>query len=160
MVGQRRRLLKYLRNTDIERYRALIAELGALIMRHYLDYYAHKFNKGEITLSEEAAELAAQYAWPGNIRELRNICEQLAVLCEENEISRADLAAALPARYAQKPETPRALPEKAPGDSLREMEKERIREVVSRTASRQEAAELLGISRATLWRKCRELGIT
>jgi small subunit ribosomal protein S15 len=28
MVGQRRRLLKYLRNTDIERYRALIAELG------------------------------------------------------------------------------------------------------------------------------------
>jgi small subunit ribosomal protein S15 len=28
MVGQRRRLLKYLKNTDIERYRALIAELG------------------------------------------------------------------------------------------------------------------------------------
>ncbi len=136
---------------------------AALIMRHYLAYYAHKFGKGEITLSEEAAALASRYTWPGNIRELRNICEQLAVLCEEDEITAADLSAALPAGRADaaagRPEGTRPLPEKAAADSLRDMERERIREVVSRTASRQEAAELLGISRATLWRRCRELGI-
>ena len=84
-------------------------------------------------------------------------------MCEEDEITAADLSAALPAGRADaaagRPEGTRPLPEKAAADSLREMERERIRQVVSRTASRQEAAELLGISRATLWRRCRELGI-
>ena len=52
----------------------------ALIMQHYLTYYAHKFGKKQIRLSLQAADRISAYAWPGNIREIRNVSEQLAVL--------------------------------------------------------------------------------
>ena len=123
-----------------------------LILRHYVAHYADKFGKGEIALSQEACRLAEDYPWPGNIRELRNVCEQLAVLCEGGEITGADMEAALPrggARRAPQPE----------GEPPDGAERRRIRDALNAAKSRGEAAEILGISRATLWRKCREYGI-
>ena len=128
----------------------------ALIMQHYLTYYARKFGKGQITLSPEAASRIAEYGWPGNIREIRNISEQLAVLCESDRITGADVAAVLP--IEQTVRKPFVLMES--GDpSLSNLQKRQISEVLSRAKSRKEAAEMLGISKTTLWRKCKELGL-
>ena len=128
----------------------------ALIMQHYLTYYAHKFGKDQISLSPEAAARIVDYSWPGNIREIRNVSEQLAVICESDIITAADIAAVLPLEQAMK--KPLVLQES--GDpTLSSLQKRQIIEVLARAKSRKEAAEILGISKTTLWRKCKELGL-
>ena len=128
----------------------------AMIMQHYLNYYARKFGKEQISLSPEAAARIAAYRWPGNIREIRNISEQLAVLCESSIVAGADIAAVLPMEQAvQVP----VQTQKYDSPALSVLEKRQIMEVLSRAKSRKEAAELLGISKSTLWRKCKEFGL-
>ncbi|MBQ9299400.1 MAG: sigma 54-interacting transcriptional regulator [Clostridia bacterium] len=128
----------------------------ALIMQHYLTYYAHKFGKDQITLSPEAAARVAAYRWPGNIREIRNISEQLAVLSESELITGADVAMVLPASQIDRKPT---VLENNDDPTLSALQKRQIMEVLSRAKSRKEAAEMLGISKTTLWRKCKELGL-
>ena len=128
----------------------------AMIMQHYLNYYARKFGKEQISLSPEAAARIAAYRWPGNIREIRNISEQLAVLCESSIVTGADIAAVLPIEQAA--QVP-AQTQKYDSPALSVLEKRQIMEVLSRAKSRKEAAELLGISKSTLWRKCKEFGL-
>ncbi len=129
----------------------------ALIMQHYLNYYARKFNKGAIALSPEAAQRISDYDWPGNIREIRNVSEQLAVLCDSDTITARDVDDVLPTR-SDKHEI-RIMRESGGESTLRDLQKQRILAVLSSTGSRKEAAEALGISKTTLWRKCREMGI-
>ena len=128
----------------------------ALIMQHYISYYARKFGKSDIHMTPRAAELAEQYAWPGNIREIRNISEQLAVLCEGEKIDAEDIASVLPVKQPR----PEAVRVPEGGDhTLKELQRRQIEEVLARAGSRMEAAKLLGISKTTLWRKCKELGL-
>lgn len=129
-----------------------------LIMQHYLTYYARKFGKKAVILTKEAANVAENYSWPGNIREIRNISEQLAVLYEGEKILPSDIAAVLPAeRKRETPPLAEATEVKAP--SLKSLQRRQIAEVLAKTGSKKEAAEILGISKTTLWRKCRELGL-
>ena len=130
-----------------------------LMMRHYLTYYGRRFGKGMIGLTAGARAAADAYAWPGNVREIRNVSEQLAVLCEGDTISTEDILAVLPVRRkATAPVAPEA--DAGINDaSLRDLTRRRIVEVLERARSRQEAAELLGISKTTLWRKCKEYGL-
>ena len=128
----------------------------AMIMQHYLNYYARKFGKEQISLAPGAAARIAAYRWPGNIREIRNISEQLAVLCESSIVTGADIAAVLPIEQAA--QVP-AQTQKYDSPALSVLEKRQIMEVLSRAKSRKEAAELLGISKSTLWRKCKEFGL-
>lgn len=128
----------------------------ALILQHYLTYYARKFGKPDIRLLPEAAALAEKYSWPGNVRELRNVSEQLAVLCECNEITPLDVASVLP---VEQPLSQAIQPPPVSDPSLKSLQRRQIEEVIARAGSRKEAAELLGISKTTLWRKCKELGL-
>ena len=128
----------------------------AMIMQHYLTYYARKFGKEKIILSPEAATRISAYRWPGNIREIRNVSEQLAVLSEIDLITAGDVEAVLP--MEQPARKPFVL--KQDSDStLNSLQKQQIMEVLARSKSRKEAAEALGISKTTLWRKCKEMGL-
>ena len=126
------------------------------IMQYYLNYYTRKFGKEPISLSPDAARLVHSYGWPGNIREIRNISEQLAVLCEGSRIEAADMASVLPGEPAAP--APYVFREAEP-PTLSSLQRRQIVEVLSRSSSRKEAAEKLGISKTTLWRKCKELGL-
>ena len=129
----------------------------ALIMQHYLTHYARKFGKGDILLVPGAQRLAEKYTWPGNIREIRNVSEQLAVLCETDTVQPEDLAMIFP---GETPPPAVFAPTGTPADTrLSSLEKQQILEVLAHSASRREAAEKLGISKTTLWRKCREFGL-
>lgn len=131
-----------------------------LIMQHYLSHYAKKFGKGQIRLSHEAVATAEAYSWPGNIREIRNISEQLAVLSEGDEILTADMMAVLPVEFPEHPATAPTIAEDATlMPSLKSLQRRQIIEVLTRTSSKNEAAKMLGISKTTLWRKCKELGL-
>jgi two-component system nitrogen regulation response regulator NtrX len=50
-----------------------------LLLRHYLDRFCGENRRRRLNVDTSAAGLLERYPWPGNIRELRNVCEQLAI---------------------------------------------------------------------------------
>ncbi len=122
-----------------------------LLVRNMLEFFGaqnHKVLKG---FSDTAMDALRQYAWPGNIRELRNAVERAAILCTSDVVQ----VEHLPASIA--PHTPPL----QLGDhvSLKMIEEHHIRRVVASTKTLQEAANILGIDQATLWHKRKQYGI-
>jgi NtrC-family two-component system response regulator AlgB len=101
--------------------------------------------------SEDALNSLKRYQWPGNIRELRNVIERTAILCRTDRVG----IECLPGNLLSSDSTPRL------GDnvSLEKIEEEHIRRVLAATKSIQEAADVLGIDQATLWRRRKKYGI-
>ncbi|MEO1436199.1 MAG: sigma-54 dependent transcriptional regulator [Bacteroidota bacterium] len=62
-----------------------------LLFRKFAVDFAEKYRTSPIQLAPEARTLLLNYQWPGNIRELKNIAEQVSVLSTEREIQAADL---------------------------------------------------------------------
>ncbi len=58
-----------------------------LLFRKFAADFAYKYNRPPVRLTPEAMELLKQYHWPGNIRELRNVVEQISVLEETRQIT-------------------------------------------------------------------------
>ncbi len=108
----------------------------------------HKVLRG---FSNEAMNALRDYSWPGNIRELRNVVERAAILCKSELVGIEHLPASI---------SPHIIPVQM-GDhvSLEEIEENHIRRVITSTKSLQEAADILGIDQATLWRKRKQYGI-
>ncbi|MGH8352511.1 MAG: sigma-54-dependent Fis family transcriptional regulator [Pseudomonas sp.] len=109
-----------------------------------------------IRLDEVARQALLAYAWPGNVRQLRNVLRTLAALCEDGVVRLADLPAEIrvapPAFAAPMPEPPaNSLDDAERSALLGALEGQRWH--ISR------AAEQLGISRNTLYRKLRKHGI-
>lgn len=104
--------------------------------------------------SPEAQQALRNYAWPGNIRELSNLIERSVILCSNDIIGASDLG--LPA--TSKP-SGRTSGELRLG-SLEEMEKEHIRRVLAASGKNlSRAAEILGITRSTLYSKIRRYNL-
>lgn len=108
----------------------------------------HRRFKG---FTDEAVEVLRNHQWPGNVRELRNTIERAAILCRGEDVGKEYLS-------------DRIAPEKqalALGDlvPLADIEEEHIRRVLERTKSLQEAAQILGIDQATLWRRRKQYQI-
>jgi len=68
-----------------------------LLFRKFASDFAHKYKMPPIRLSEDAVRYLQQYRWSGNIRQLRNVAEQLSVLETQRDINAATLQAYLPA---------------------------------------------------------------
>jgi len=99
----------------------------------------------------EALQALKQYHWPGNLRELRNAVERAAILCQTDHVG----TECLPENLLPGNSVARL------GDrvSLEKIEEEHIRRVLATTKSLQEAADILGIDQATLWRRRKKYGI-
>ncbi|NOY61497.1 MAG: sigma-54-dependent Fis family transcriptional regulator [Calditrichaeota bacterium] len=61
------------------------------LVRHFLTAYSMKNGKKQKTMTRDAELLLQQYQWPGNIRELKNILERLAIMTKTEKISRHDV---------------------------------------------------------------------
>jgi len=99
----------------------------------------------------EALQALRQYPWPGNLRELRNVVERAAILCQTERVG----TECLPENLLPSDSGARL------GDrvSLEIIEEEHIRRVLATAKSLQEAADILGIDQATLWRRRKKYGI-
>jgi DNA-binding NtrC family response regulator len=107
-------------------------------------------------------KLLMQYDWPGNVRELENCINRALTLGDRKLIDESDLAPALlSGNFAAKPESADA----AAGDeystvALEELERLTIQRVFDKVSgNKAKAGELLGISRATLYRKLKRYQI-
>jgi two-component system, NtrC family, response regulator AtoC len=123
-----------------------------LLLVHYLARFAKENNSAPAKLSSEAEAILVHYGWPGNIRELRNACENLAVLRAGKVVAAADLDA----RFSQVETQTRF--NSAGGVALvldrEQNEKQLLRQALATAGrNRTRAAELMGISRRTLHRK-------
>ena len=74
-----------------------------LLFRKFAADLAEKYHSPEIELSPDAEELLTKYSWPGNIRQLKNLTEQLAVLEQDNFITAETLSAYLPQQKSNLP---------------------------------------------------------
>ena len=122
-----------------------------MLTEHFLHQYGGA-NPPRLTADAMAALQA--YHWPGNIRELRNVIERAVLLASGGAITPADLPLTGPA-----PATRAAPATEIAPDSLEELERRHIESVLRQASWHQgKAAQLLGISTKTLYRKIREYG--
>ena len=123
----------------------------AQLALHFVKTLNPYFGRQSETISGEAQRLLLRYDWPGNVRELRNVVERAMILARHREISPSHLPKNLKA-------TSRSSPRRMP--SLAEVETEHIRKVLEMTESNmRQTAEILGISRSTLYAKLRKAGV-
>lgn len=69
---------------------------AVLLFRKFASDFAEKYNMPAIQLSEDAKQVLLSYSWPGNIRQLKNIAEQISVIETSRDISGEILAKYLP----------------------------------------------------------------
>ncbi|MGE5284867.1 MAG: sigma-54-dependent transcriptional regulator [Actinomycetota bacterium] len=121
------------------------------LAKQLLAFYGRIHHRGFTGFTEEAMQTMKRHAWPGNLRELRNVVERASILCRSDRVG----VEVLPGAFSRAEATP------AIGDlvSLGKIEEEHIRRVLASTGSLQEAAEVLGIDQATLWRRRKQYGI-
>ena len=130
-----------------------------LLVEHFAGQICAQNGWKALPFSRETIEALAQYPWPGNIRELRNVVERLLLLADE-EVDRATLELALPASRGKadnglsKP-LHGALSERVAGFERETIlaELERNRGHITNTA------KALSLERSHLYKKCQQLGI-
>ncbi len=106
-------------------------------------------------ISEKAMALLVNYAFPGNVRELENILERAVAICRGNVIRECDLPPDLVSLELQAYKPP-----DEPFMTLSELEQDYIAHLLKITGgARARTAEILGIDRASLWRKMKKYGI-
>ena len=122
-----------------------------LLIQHYIENFARENGRSPLQFTEDAWRLLRAYSWPGNIRELRNFCENTVVLNRAEQVT-ADL---LEAKF-HVPSVTTSPSTIAETPTLRKEDNDRrlLREALLKTnGNRTQAAALLGISRRTLHRK-------
>ncbi len=119
-----------------------------LLIEFFLDHFRNQHGKPKIKFSREANARLLAYQWPGNVRQLRNVIDSAIVMAEGDEIGLSDLGI----RDASESELETL--------KIDHWERKLIGDALKRTSnSVPKAAELLGISRATLYRKIDEYKI-
>lgn len=117
----------------------------------FLAYFCRTNHKTLLGFTEEAEKSLTRHAWPGNIRELRNTIERAVILGSGDCVGQSDLPDNItPASGAP------AIGDMVPLCTIEELH---IRRVLANTSSLQEAANVLGIDQATLWRRRKAYGI-
>lgn len=120
-----------------------------LLVQHFIERFRGESGKKVQGVSGTALDVLQGYAWPGNIRELRNSIERAVILCESDLIEREHLPPEMAGATAEGTMLKLSL-----GMPLREVEKEYILGSLRRNGgNKARTAEILGISEKTLYNK-------
>jgi DNA-binding NtrC family response regulator len=136
-----------------------------LIIQHFITILAEKTGKNILGFTPQAMRLMVSYPWPGNIRELRNTVEYAFVLAKGKSIGVEHLPDKLltgdPVADGQ-PTSPVWLPGTGTGTiPVKQSEKADLVNALRRADGNQtRAADILGVSRVTVWKRMKKHGIT
>lgn len=119
-----------------------------LLFQHFLEKFNRKYNKN-LQVSSGALKLLKEYTWPGNVRQLENVVEQLAILVENTLICEENL----PLEINKQPAYQNIKEVKSLREVVEDAERAVIGKALVENSSIRKAAEALGISHATLLRK-------
>ncbi len=133
-----------------------------LLVQHFLEKAAEDCGLPVESISDTALKALALHSWPGNIRELQNTVERLAILASGGEIT----ADHLPEELRGAPAGPQTPATTLPEDGLSltaavdDLERDLIQQALERTAwNKNRAAQLLGMNRTTLLEKIKKRGL-
>lgn len=128
----------------------------ALLADHFLAACAIKGGHEPFKLSQGALMTLLAYPFPGNIRELQNILERATALCEGTVIDRPLMEEVIGNVRLSRTDSPDSSQVTISKGSLKQMEQDLVRTVLAEVdGNLDKAAEILGISRTTVWRKGR-----
>ena len=128
------------RPEDIEEY-----------VRHFVGQFSQRMACRIVSIDPEYVRLMRRHAWRGNVRELRNVVERSMIMAEDGRLTAGDLPADFRGAEGGDADDP---------VSLGDMERRHIAKILKYTGgNKTEAARLLGIGIATLYRKIDEYGI-
>lgn len=144
----------------------------SLLAESFMERYSRQNDK-VVKLDHEDAAVLQAYDWPGNVRQLRNFCERLAIISDRPKVSRAMLTAQLselrsmemsarkePVCLTENEMEPVREDESQKAESFASRERQEIVELLLQFhGNRQKTADALGCTRATLWRKIKKYGI-
>jgi PAS domain S-box-containing protein len=129
------------------------------LVRHYLELFGER-NRVKKRLSQAAARALQNYAFPGNVRELMNVCERLVVMSETELIDLADLPADISDLAERRGMADAGWGE---GELLQEVldrvERTVLTQALSKFSNQTEMAEALGVTQATIARKLQKHGL-
>ncbi len=127
-----------------------------LLCRHFISIFNSRYKKSIKEVSDRALNILLSHDYPGNIRELENILEHSSIFCRGSIIEPEHL----PSEISESETRGSAEEFLSDVGSLDELEAKFIKKVLDETSgSRKEAAQRLGIHKATLFRKMNKLGI-
>ncbi|MCE3009003.1 MAG: sigma-54 dependent transcriptional regulator [Proteobacteria bacterium] len=155
-IGNFREDLYYRINTIVAQVpplRRRKEDIPALV-NHFLSLGNQAYlNRGR-QMDSEAMSAMTNYDWPGNIRELQNVCERLQILCEGHTIMLSDIP-----ENIKTPEVKDDTTEYDPTITLGELEKRYIlKALIHFDGNKTQAAQALGITIKTLYNKLHEYG--
>jgi DNA-binding NtrC family response regulator len=126
------------------------------LAEYFLEKYRPPLRKELPSLSPEAGRYLLAHSWPGNVRELEATIQRAVTLAKGSVLTPEDLA---PEHTLPVPSAPDASPHLL-NEAIREVERRYLQEILQRVGGQRiRAAEMLGISRKTLWKKMKTLGL-
>ncbi|MBU0945408.1 MAG: sigma 54-interacting transcriptional regulator [Proteobacteria bacterium] len=140
-----------------------------LLLDHFLRQFSGKLGRGITSFTRKAMDVLSHYHYPGNVRELRNIAEYSANICQGKKVGTKDLPQYLfqSSEVSPRPAAISAPPLVSAREEVQPMtkmaggwtaiEKEMMVDALRKTGgNRSKAADLLGWGRTTLWRKLKK----
>jgi two-component system, NtrC family, response regulator AlgB len=126
---------------------------------HYEKFFARQCGRKLEDLSPETIACIRAYAWPGNLRELRNAIERAVILAKHEKLFPEDFPVELREQNLAGTVIDENLPQVGSLVSLEKLEEAHLRKILGRIPSLTEASEILGIDQATLYRKRKKIGL-
>lgn len=121
-----------------------------ILAEHFIALFAKKYNKTKFRISEDALKKLQTYRWPGNVRELQHALERAVIMSENTLLQADDFILSKPGKTAAE----------QINLNLEDIEESTIKKaLIKHQGNMSKAAQELGLSRATLYRKVVKYGI-
>jgi len=120
-----------------------------MLATHFLNYYSKKYHKEVLSITPEAMSKLKKYPWPGNVRELQHALERAVIMADSNALQETDFL------FSRKSND-------FANDSLNldEVEKSAVAKAIQlHNGNISKAAEELGLTRASLYRRMEKYGL-
>ncbi len=130
------------------------------LLRHYIAHFSKRIG-AKRRLDNVAVDALLAYDYPGNVRELMNLCERLVVMSETEVIGESDLPASIRHQVEQRAEQELYWVAGQPlAEIVAEVESRVIREASERYRTQGEIAKVLGVNQSTIARKLKRYNIS